>query len=138
MRVTRFYSKTRPLDSNQCIDKLKVAGHDALVLTHSMRPVVVPKIRFCFHQSYQHFTRLIHELLNHYQACLYLFECIFHCDSKCSKKFNNVTFSVNLRTVVCSSLSCDKVLKDCLLDHKKGLSQKLLAKKLSAVRFIYF
>ena len=28
------------------------------------------------------FEQLFHELMNQYQACLYLFECISHSDSK--------------------------------------------------------
>ena len=30
--------------------------------------------------------RLFHKLLNQYKACLYLFECIFHVDSKYSNE----------------------------------------------------
>ena len=37
----------------------------------------------CF-VKFSNFQRLFHKLLNQYQACLYLFECIFQGDSKYS------------------------------------------------------
>ena len=63
----------------------KRARRNATFLSGTSRPSGISFIEqklLCFNKflKYQH---LFQELMN-YQACLYLSECIFHCDSKCT------------------------------------------------------
>ena len=79
-----------------------------IYLTLTMLPWVLPcKIVFVF-SKFSQFQRLFYKILNQYQACLYLFECIFHGDSKYSNEVQKLWHFwhclCKFRSVVCSYL----------------------------------
>ena len=55
---------------------------------NTMHTGFIMKQTFYFHKILK-FKSLFHKLLNQYQACLYLFECIFNDDSKYSNKMQS-------------------------------------------------
>ena len=67
---------------------VKTNTRASISLTCTMRPMVSScKISSLFSKFLEIQTKY-HKLLNQYQACLYLFECIFHDDSKYSHQIH--------------------------------------------------